>query len=152
VLLDRRVRWEPIGANTARLVLPFGEEEDSLRVEFDPRTGLMTQMSGMRYRGGEERKTPWRGEASSSILVLDEPTANLDPETEAGVLDAAYDLMRDRATLVITHRLVRMEDMDEILVLDRGRIVERGTHVELVNSHGLYRELYETQCEVLVAS
>ena len=86
------------------------------------------------------------------ILVLDEPTANLDPETEAGVLEAAYELMPGRATLVIANRLVRMEEADEILVLDRGRIVERGTHERLVNSRGLYQKLFEAQREVLFAS
>lgn len=70
------------------------------------------------------------------MLVLDEPTANLDPVTERGLLDAVYGLMRDRATLVITHRLVRMEEMDEILVLDAGRFVERGTHSELERRRG----------------
>jgi ATP-binding cassette subfamily B protein len=59
--------------------------------------------------------------------------------------------MRDRATLVITHRLVRMEEMDEILVLDSGRIVERGTHGELVLAGGLYHEMLETQRDMLVA-
>ena len=65
LVLDSRVRWEPIDDTSARLIFPFGErEEDSLRFEFDPETGLMTQMSGMRYRDQEETKTPWRGEYS----------------------------------------------------------------------------------------
>jgi ABC-type multidrug transport system fused ATPase/permease subunit len=79
------------------------------------------------------------------VLVLDEPTANLDPGTEGEVLDAAYDLARERAVLVITHRLVRMEEVDDILVLDRGRVVQRGTHEELSTVPGLYRGLYEAQ-------
>jgi ATP-binding cassette subfamily B protein len=58
--------------------------------------------------------------------------------------------MRDRATLVITHRLVNMEDMDEILVLDAGRIVERGTHEVLLCARGLYRRMVEVQKGVLV--
>lgn len=72
-----------------------------------------------------------------------------DPETEAGVLDAVYDLMRDRATFVIAHGLVRMEEVDEILALDRGRIIQRGTHEELVNAFGQYQALFEVQREAL---
>ncbi len=60
--------------------------------------------------------------------------------------------MRDRATLVVTHRLVRMEEMDEILVLDAGHIVERGTHEELVRAGGLYHQMLEVQREMLVTS
>ena len=115
--------------------------------------GLDTHLGeqGLRLSGGERQRLSIARAflKDAPILVLDEPTANLDPETEAGVLDAAYDLMRERATLVITHRLVRMEDVDEILVLKAGRIVERGTHEELVSSRGLYRELFEVQCSVL---
>jgi ATP-binding cassette subfamily C protein CydC len=85
------------------------------------------------------------------LLVLDEPTANLDPITERELLDATYELMRDRSTLVVTHRLVRMEEMDEILVLDVGRIAERGTHEELVRAGGLYHQMLEVQREMLVA-
>jgi hypothetical protein len=64
LVLDPRIRWDPIDANSARLVVPFKGGEDSLRVAFDPETGLMTRMSGMRYRNQEETKTPWRGESS----------------------------------------------------------------------------------------
>ena len=86
------------------------------------------------------------------LLVLDEPTANLDPVTERELLDAVYELMRDRATLVIAHRLVRMEDVDEILVLDAGRIVERGTHEELLGARGLYHHMVKVQRDVFATS
>ena len=85
------------------------------------------------------------------LLVLDEPTANLDPITERKLLDAVYEMTRDRASLVVTHRLVRMEEMDEILVLDAGRTVERGTHEELARAGGLYHQMLEAQREMLVA-
>jgi ABC-type multidrug transport system fused ATPase/permease subunit len=71
--------------------------------------------------------------------------------TERELLDAVYRSMRDRATLVITHRLVRMEEMDEILVLDAGKIVERGAHAQLESSREMYRRMLDVQREVLLA-
>ena len=85
------------------------------------------------------------------MLILDEPTANLDPATEHELLAALYEPAPDRATLAITHRLVHMEQMDEILVLDRGCIVERGTHAELLEANGLYKRMVEVQNQILVA-
>ncbi|MEW6638490.1 MAG: ATP-binding cassette domain-containing protein, partial [Actinomycetota bacterium] len=83
------------------------------------------------------------------LLVLDEPTANLDTVTEREVLGAVRELSRGRSVLLITHRLLGMEEMDEILVLDKGRVVERGTHGELIRAGGLYARLLEAQCEML---
>ncbi len=102
---------------------------------------------GLKLSGGERQRLSVARALlkDAPILILDEPTANLDPETEREVLGAAYALARDRAVLVITHRLVRMEEADEILVLDRGRVVQRGTHEELSNVPGLYRGLCEVQ-------
>jgi ATP-binding cassette subfamily C protein CydC len=107
---------------------------------------------GLSLSGGERQRLAVARALlkGAPLLVLDEPTANLDPITERQLLDTTYELMRDRATLVVTHRLVRMEEMDEILVLDSGRIVERGTHGELVVAGGLYHEMLETQREMLV--
>jgi ATP-binding cassette subfamily C protein CydC len=107
---------------------------------------------GLSLSGGERQRLAVARALlkGAPLLVLDEPTANLDPITERQLLDTTYELMRDRATLVVTHRLVRMEEMDEILVLDSGRIVERGTHGELVLAGGLYHEMLETQREMLV--
>ena len=84
------------------------------------------------------------------LLVLDEPTANLDTVTEQELLACVWKTARDRAVLLITHRLVGMEEMDEILVLDAGRVVERGTHEQLRAAGGLYFRMLKTQQELLV--
>ncbi len=78
----------------------------------------------------------------SQVLILDEATAALDNESEALVQDALERLMSDRTTLVIAHRLSTVERADKIVVLDRGRIVEQGTHRELLDLEGLYYRLY----------
>jgi ATP-binding cassette, subfamily C, bacterial CydC len=85
------------------------------------------------------------------LLVLDEASANLDTITERELMAEIRDLMRDRSTLVVTHRLVALEMMDEILVLEKGCIVERGTHEELVRAEGLYRRMLDVQRGMLLA-
>jgi len=106
---------------------------------------------GLRLSGGERQRLAIARALlkDSPLLILDEPTANLDALTEREVLHAIKVLMAGCATLTITHRLVGLEEMDEILVLQAGRIVERGTHVQLLHTGGLYRRLWELQSEAL---
>ena len=79
------------------------------------------------------------------VLILDEATAALDNESERLVQDALQRLMPERTTLVIAHRLSTIEHADQVLVMDKGRIVERGTHAQLLAQGGLYEHLYRMQ-------
>jgi ATP-binding cassette subfamily C protein CydC len=118
--------------------------------------GLKTWVGeqGLRLSGGERQRLAIARALlkDAPLLILDEPTANLDTLTERALLEALETLMEDRTALVISHRLVAMERMDEILVLDGGRIVERGTHDELLAHAGLYRRLYEIQSDTLATA
>ena len=78
------------------------------------------------------------------VLILDEATSAVDPETESVLIDALERLARGRTTLTIAHRLSTAESADEVLVFDRGRIVERGTHRELVELGGVYAKLHRS--------
>ncbi len=79
------------------------------------------------------------------ILILDEPTSSIDSKTESVILDALDDLMEGRTSFMIAHRLSTVRHVDQILVMNEGRIVERGTHEDLVGSGGIYGQLYEAQ-------
>jgi competence ComEA-like helix-hairpin-helix protein len=79
------------------------------------------------------------------ILVLDEPTSSIDSKTEGVILDSLDELMAGRTSFMVAHRLSTVRHADQILVMDRGRIVERGTHEELVEAGGVYRQLHEAQ-------
>ncbi len=102
---------------------------------------------GVKFSGGQrQRLTIARAILNNpAILLLDEATSSLDSESERLVQDALERLMHGRTTFVIAHRFSTVLHADRILVLDRGRIVDIGTHQELVNRGGLYRKLYELQ-------
>jgi len=85
---------------------------------------------------------------NAPILILDEAMSALDTESERAVQAALEDLMRGRTTICIAHRLSTIQQADLIVVLDEGRVVETGTHEELVRSQGIYRRLYELQMQI----
>jgi ATP-binding cassette, subfamily C, bacterial CydC len=107
---------------------------------------------GLRLSGGERQRLAIARALlkNAPLLILDEVTANLDPLTEQALLNTLATLMQGRATLMITHRLVAMEQMDETLVLDAGRISQRGTHAQLLQEDGLYRQMFEIQNAMLI--
>lgn len=82
------------------------------------------------------------------ILILDDSTSSVDTETEQEIRDALEALMRDRTTFIIAHRVQSVMSADQILVLEHGRITQRGTHRELVKQDGLYRQIYELQAKI----
>jgi ATP-binding cassette subfamily B protein len=102
---------------------------------------------GYRLSGGEKQRLALARVIlkDPSILVLDEATSSLDSESEALIQEALKRVMARRTSIVIAHRLSTIQAADLILVMDRGRIVERGTHPELLEKKGLYARLYETQ-------
>ena len=102
---------------------------------------------GIKLSGGEKQRVSIARVILKNprLLILDEATSALDSISESLIQDAIDPLLKGRTSLVIAHRLSTIMAADEILVVDQGRIVQRGTHRELVEQDGVYRELYETQ-------
>ena len=102
---------------------------------------------GIKLSGGQRQRVAIARAilADPRILILDEATSSLDSESESLIQDGLRALRRGRTTFVIAHRLSTIQSADQIVVLEHGQIVERGTHAELLAAGGRYRELYDTQ-------
>jgi ATP-binding cassette subfamily B protein len=102
---------------------------------------------GYRFSGGEKQRVAIARVVLKDprVLILDEATSHLDSESEALIQQALEQVMQGRTSLVIAHRLSTVLSADQILVIDRGQLVQQGTHKELLDMGGMYRDLYERQ-------
>jgi ATP-binding cassette subfamily C protein len=163
VTQDGHLFHESIGTNL-RLAAPVATDaelwdalrrarlEDMVRALPD---GLETVVGerGYRLSGGERQRLTIARLllAQPRVVILDEATASLDSTNEAAVQAALTEALEGRTALVIAHRLSTIRAADEILVMEGGRIVERGTHPDLLAANGRYAELYNTQFAEAVA-
>ncbi len=102
---------------------------------------------GMGLSGGQKQRIAIARAILSDprVLVLDDATASVDMETEHEIQRSLRQVMQGRTTFIIAHRISSLKHADEIVVLDQGRIVERGTHAELLALGGIYRQTYDVQ-------
>jgi len=131
-----RIRQAAEAANAATFIEGFREKYDTVIGD-----------RGMRLSGGEKQRLAIARAILKDppILILDEATSSLDSESEALVQEAVETLVKNRTTLVVAHRLSTILRADQIVVLEKGRVVETGTHAELIEREGLYRKLFDMQ-------
>jgi subfamily B ATP-binding cassette protein MsbA len=120
---------------------------DEFVESFEKKYDTVVGERGVRLSGGQRQRVAIARAilADPRILLLDEATSSLDSESEALIQDGLRSLRAGRTTFVIAHRLSTIRSADQILVLEAGEIVERGTHAELLARHGRYRQLYDKQ-------
>lgn len=123
-------------AHVAEFVEPLEQKYDTIVGE-----------RGIKLSGGQRQRIAIARAilADPAILILDEATSSLDSESEALIQDGLHSLRKGRTTFVIAHRLSTIRSADQILVIESGRILERGTHAQLLRAAGRYRELYDKQ-------
>ncbi len=133
---DEEVVQASIAANCHDFIMEFPDGYETISGE-----------RGTRLSGGQRQRIAIARAIlrNPRILILDEATSDLDSESEALIQDALDKLMKNRTTFIIAHRLSTVMNADEIVVLDHGQIVERGTHAELATAGGLYEKLCEVQ-------
>jgi len=120
---------------------------DEFAERFDDGYATIVGERGVKLSGGQKQRVAIARAivANPRILILDEATSSLDSESEALIQDGLNALMKGRTTFVIAHRLSTVRNADQIVVIEEGRVLERGTHDELMELGGRYRALYEKQ-------
>jgi subfamily B ATP-binding cassette protein MsbA len=123
---------------------------DEFIEKFELKYDTIVGERGVKLSGGQRQRVAIARAilADARILILDEATSSLDSESEALIRDGLRSLRRGRTTFVIAHRLSTIESADQILVMEEGRIIERGTHAELLAANGRYRQLYDKQYNI----
>jgi len=120
---------------------------DEFIQSFEKQYDTIVGERGVRLSGGQRQRVAIARAilANPKVLILDEATSSLDSESEALIQDGLKMLRQGRTTFVIAHRLSTIRSADQILVLEHGEIVERGSHEELLGTGGRYRQLYDKQ-------
>lgn len=126
--------------------LRFAQLDKVIR-HFPQQENTIVGERGIRLSGGEKQRVSIARAilANKKILVLDEATSSLDSQTEHDIQKALQKLMENRTTIIIAHRLSTIMKADEIIVVDKGRIVQRGTHPQLIRRQGVYQQLWNLQ-------
>ena len=119
-------------------------------ISFPDQYNTLVGEKGVTLSGGQKQRVAIARTLlkNPSILILDDSTSSVDTDTEAEIRSALEALMENRTTFIIAHRIQSVMNADLILVLDRGRIVQKGNHAELVNQDGIYRKIYDIQTRI----
>ena len=140
----------PNAAEQALLNAVKAAHVDEFSDRFEDGLDTLIGERGVKLSGGQRQRIAIARAilADPRILILDEATSNLDTESEAYIQESLASLMKGRTTIVIAHRLSTIRKADQILVVERGNIVERGTHDELIEKQGRYFDLYTFQARI----
>ncbi len=116
-------------------------------MEFPRQFDTVVGERGVTLSGGQKQRTAIARAilGSPSILILDDCLSAVDAKTEASILGDLKEIMKQRTSIIVSHRISAVKDADEIIVLDEGRIIERGSHASLINLGGYYSDLYNRQ-------
>lgn len=119
-------------------------------LSFEKGYGTLVGEKGVTLSGGQKQRVAIARTLLKNprILILDDSTSSVDTETEAEIREALQNLMKDRTTFIIAHRIQSIMDADLILVMDNGRIVQSGTHADLVAHEGIYRKIFNIQTRI----
>lgn len=148
--LKENVRYGKIDATDEEIVEACKKARcQDFIMDLEKQYDTLVGEGGIKLSGGQRQRIAIARAflKNSPILIMDEATSSLDSATERSIQESLYELMKDKTTLVVAHRLSTLAEMDRILVFDKGQIIESGTHQELLKLNGHYAHLWKKQTD-----